>query len=130
MAFPSGTLLSEMRGRVRDEFDSYYAQLAAWLGVEHHPNGRHKGPTVVPYTEIDFKAQSGAWTVDARDYINHAYRIQGDVMTVWFEFDTTNVSATPTYLAIPVPAGRIAARRASSAIEITDAGTSGGGWHA
>src|SRR5688572_29141251 len=41
MPFPSGTYLTELTGRVRDEFEYLYAQFQSWLNVEHKASGQH-----------------------------------------------------------------------------------------
>jgi hypothetical protein len=41
MPFPSGTYLSEIVGRVRDELEALYAQFEGWLRVDHEEDGTH-----------------------------------------------------------------------------------------
>ena len=45
MAFPSGSYLSEVGGRIRDEFESLYSLVQGWLGVEHKSDGTHADVT-------------------------------------------------------------------------------------
>jgi hypothetical protein len=84
--------------------------------------------TDVAYNAANFTADVGTWGVDAADQVTLAYQIDGNMMTVSFRLLSTDVSAAPAVLSIPIPAGRVAARWMRNVITVTDAGVFGFGF--
>jgi hypothetical protein len=119
------------------------AAVEVFLGrVDHATQGRFKGGgflagvatygrttydgvwTSVAYAAGNFTASSGNWTVDAGDQTTFSYMLVGKTMTVAFWIVSTDVSATPATLQIPIPGGYTAAKNMRTMISATDAGTS------
>jgi hypothetical protein len=78
--------------------------------------------TTPAYNAANFTASAGTWTVDSGDVISYAYTLVGKTMTVVFDIDTTDVSATPANLLAAIPGGFIAARGTRTMIQVINAG--------
>lgn len=62
----------------------------------------------VPLTSNDFGAFPGTWTVILDPlYTKFHYALTGRMMTIWFEFDSTDVSGDPQYLQLSLPSQRV-----------------------
>ena len=75
----------------------------------------------VEYDAGNFTASGGttpSWTVDEADQVTFCYQIDGNKMTVAFQFHTTTTSGSPTTLSVGIPAGRTAARAIRNAISV------------
>jgi len=69
----------------------------------------------VPFAAGNFTASGGGtWTVAAGDVATLGYMIDGDMMTVAWEINTSDVGGGPAALQILIPAGRVAARNMSN----------------
>lgn len=68
----------------------------------------------VAFNAANFTASAGTWTLTSPDQVTWSYQLDGNKMTVSFEFDDTSVSAGPAELRVAIPLGRIAARKMSA----------------
>lgn len=81
-----------------------------------------KAWTAVAFNAGDFTASTGTWTVGAPDVVTCAYHKIGRRMTVSFDIEATDVSATPAALQMTIPGGFTAAKDMRAMIQATDAG--------
>lgn len=63
----------------------------------------------VAYNAGNFTASGGTWTVDEADQAVFTYVRNGNLLTIAFQFNTTDVSATPTSLIFAIPNSYVAA---------------------
>jgi hypothetical protein len=140
MSFPTLSLPAQLPPSLRTELEQVFASIAAWMQQEHNDDGTHSTITAsgtiterrrtkpmgaytdVAYNTANFTASTGTWGVDLADVVTYAWAIVGQTMTVWFEIDTTDVSAAPATLGLAIPGGYKAARRTVALIQAIDAG--------
>lgn len=89
-----------------------------WVGVALQDNPtdaahwafttRSSGWIDVAYNAANFTASSGTWTVDVGDQTTYRYIIKDNSMTVTWNIGNTDISATPSFLRIAVPASQTA----------------------
>lgn len=109
-------------------------------GLAHHvllatgkylsSNGRATGDGVFlapTFAAASYTASTGNWTVDVGDVGTLSYTVVGNMMTVLFIIQGTDVSATPTTLSVAIPGGFVAAVTTRTLIQSEDAGTLGTG---
>jgi hypothetical protein len=65
--------------------------------------------TTVAHNAGDYTASAGTWTVDAADLVSLKWSLVNKQMTVVFDIQNTDVSATPNFLQILIPGGYTAA---------------------
>ena len=79
--------------------------------------------TAVAFNAGDFTAASGNWTVDSGDVTLFRYTLIGKTMIVSIYVQNTDVSATPSYLAVLIPGGFTAANTTMAFGVGSDAGS-------
>lgn len=82
-----------------------------------------KAWTSVAYSAGNFTASAGSWTVDVGDQLVYAYIKHGKKMTVAFEINTTDVTASPATLFLAIPGGFVSAKQISVPILAINAGS-------
>ena len=70
----------------------------------------------------DYTASTGNWTVDSGDVTTFAYILVGKMMTIMFQIQDTDVSATPSNLIRVIPGGFTATKTARNTFVYQDAG--------
>lgn len=80
--------------------------------------------TSVTHNAANFTASTGTWTVESGDQKAFKYAIINKLMIVQFNVQGTDVSSTPNYLSVPIPASKTAAVDAGGALNILDANAS------
>lgn len=78
--------------------------------------------TAPAFSAGNFTASTGSWTVDSGDVATYTYTLVGKTITVVFEINATDVSATPASLNIAIPGGFSAARSTRALVQVSDAG--------
>lgn len=76
---------------------------------------------LVTYNAANFTASSGIWDVESGDQITYEYIIEGNKITLWFDFRNTNVSAI-SGLRFAIPGGYTSLRAASTVYVVKNAG--------